>query len=420
MVMTPEEQRMMGNAQASQPRSGLLGLFDKAMKTDDDTGLSPLQNFAAALDPLIMKDMRAGQNIRQQGAQRATSISKNKTVDMLRKQGRNDLADAVMNGTIAAKEAFSVMQGEKSADTAFQRQKDLAAYQAGLKAPAAPKSYEFQAVAQALMNANPNLSSEEALNMALSKGPAPQKAPTSVQEYQYAAANNQLPEGVSTFPEYERFMARAGRDVQDQTMHPTQNRVLSEAEIEQDKAWVKTSGIVNPGRLISAQRNSATILSVLDQMGEVKEGQELSGPLVGSLGAFGRNIFNPEAEDVINRVSSVIQQSLKDTLGAQFAKTEGEQLIARAYDPKAPPELNAARLRALFMELDAIANAKLALNNQFTKHGTVAGYDIGLGTPTAEDFYSAFGSVENQFGYKAPLNNGSDSSDFDENGNRIR
>ena len=155
-------------------------------------------------------------------------------------------------------------------------------------------------------------------------------------------------------------------------------------------------------------------------MGEVKEGQELSGPLVGSLGAFGRNIFNPEAEDVINRVSSVIQQSLKDTLGAQFAKTEGEQLIARAYDPKAPPELNAARLRALFMELDAIANAKLALNNQFTEYGTVAGYDIGLATPTAEDFYSAFGSVENQFGYKAPLNNGSDSSDFDENGNRIR
>ena len=141
MVMTPEEQKMMGNAQASQPRGGLLGMFDKAMKTNDETGLSPLQNFAAALDPLIMKDMRAGQNIRQQGAQRASTISKNKTVDMLRKQGRIDLANAVMNGTIGAKEAFSVMQGEKSADTAFQRQKDLAAYQAGLKGRAAPKIY---------------------------------------------------------------------------------------------------------------------------------------------------------------------------------------------------------------------------------------------------------------------------------------
>ena len=420
MVMTPEEQKMMGNAQASQPRGGLLGMFDKAMKTNNETGLSPLQNFAAALDPLIMKDMRAGQNIRQQGAQRASTISKNKTVDMLRKQGRIDLANAVMNGTIGAKEAFSVMQGEKAADTAFQRQKDLAAYQAGLKGPAAPKTYEFQAVVQALMSANPNLSPEEALNMALSKGPAPQDKTGNIKEFLFAEQRGTLPEGVSTFPEYERFMARAARDVPDQTMHPTQNRILSEAEIEQDKAWVKTSAIVNPGRLISAQRNSATILSVLDQMGEVKEGQELSGPLVGSLGAFGRNIFNPEAEDVINRVSSVVQQSLKDTLGAQFAKTEGEQLIARAYDPKAPPELNAARLRALFMELDAIANAKLALNSQFTKYGTVAGYDISLATPTAEDFYSTIGNVENQFGYKAPPRGGSSSSDFDEYGNPIQ
>jgi len=137
MVMKLEEQDMMGNAQANQPRSGLLGLFDKAMKTNDETGLSPLQNFAAALDPMILPDLRGGQAIRQQGVQRVGTMSKNKTVDMLRKQGRNDLADAVMNGTIGAKEAFGVMQGEKAADTAFQRQKDLAAYQAGFKSPKA-------------------------------------------------------------------------------------------------------------------------------------------------------------------------------------------------------------------------------------------------------------------------------------------
>ncbi len=126
MVIKPEDQNMMGNAQASQPRSGLLGLFDKAMKTNEETGLSPLQNFAAALDPMILPDLRGGQAIRQQGVQRVGTMSKNKTVDMLRKQGRNDLADAVMNGTIGAKEAFGVMQNEKAADTAFRRQQALA------------------------------------------------------------------------------------------------------------------------------------------------------------------------------------------------------------------------------------------------------------------------------------------------------
>jgi len=131
----------MNPQQPSQPRGGLLGLFDKAMKPDEDTGLSPLQNFAAALDPLILKDLRGGEGIRQQGVQRAASMSKNKTVDMLRKQGRDDLANAVMNNTIGAREAFSVLQSEKAADTAFQRQKDLIGYKAGLKAPASPKLY---------------------------------------------------------------------------------------------------------------------------------------------------------------------------------------------------------------------------------------------------------------------------------------
>ena len=118
MVMNPQ--------QPSQPRGGLLGLFDKAMKPDEDTGLSPLQNFAAALDPLILKDLRGGEGIRQQGVQRAASMSKNKTVDMLRAQGRDDLANAVMNNTIGAREAFSVLQSEKAADLAFRRQQSLA------------------------------------------------------------------------------------------------------------------------------------------------------------------------------------------------------------------------------------------------------------------------------------------------------
>ena len=121
--------------QPSQPRGGLLGLFDKATTVSEDTGLSPFQNFAAALDPLIMKDMRIGADIRQEGAKRVADMSRNKTVAMLRAQGRDDLADAVLNRTIGLKDAFSVMQSEKAADTAFQRQKDLAAFSAGLKAP---------------------------------------------------------------------------------------------------------------------------------------------------------------------------------------------------------------------------------------------------------------------------------------------
>ena len=116
----------MNPQQPSQPRGGLLGLFDKATTASEDTGLSPFQNFAAALDPLIMKDMRIGADIRKQGVQRVADMSRNKTVAMLRAQGRDDLADAVLNRTIGVKDAFSVMQSEKAADLAFRRQQSLA------------------------------------------------------------------------------------------------------------------------------------------------------------------------------------------------------------------------------------------------------------------------------------------------------
>ena len=165
MFQKPEEQM----------RGGLLGLFDRATTANQTTGLNPLQRGAAALDALIMPELRMGQSIRQQGAARAADMSRNRTVETLRAQGRDDLAQAVLDGTIGGKEAFGVMQSEAAANKAFQRQKDLAAYQAGLKGPAAPKTYEFQAVTQALMNANPNLSQAEALKMALSKGPAAPK-----------------------------------------------------------------------------------------------------------------------------------------------------------------------------------------------------------------------------------------------------
>jgi hypothetical protein len=73
-----------------------------------------------------MKDMRIGADIRQQGVQRVADMSRNKTVAMLRAQGRDDLADAVLNRTIGVKDAFSVMQSEKAADLAFRRQQSLA------------------------------------------------------------------------------------------------------------------------------------------------------------------------------------------------------------------------------------------------------------------------------------------------------
>ena len=212
MVMNPQ--------QPSQLRGGLLGLFDKATTVSEDTGLSPLQNFAAALDPVIMKDMRIGADIRQQGVQRAADMSRNKTVAMLRAQRRNDLADAVMNRTIGAKEAFSVMQSEKAADLAFKREKDLIAYRTGLGSGKSLSGDER--LFQLYKNAYPDSTDAEILNKMRGEN-----TPAAIRELQIRAEKAGLVEGT---PEYQKFFETAG--VFQESGARTAGKLSSKAAIE--------------------------------------------------------------------------------------------------------------------------------------------------------------------------------------------
>ena len=111
MAATVQPPYMMGGDstynvnQREEPRAGLLGLFDRATAGNERTGLNPMQNFAAALDPLIMPELRGGDAIRKQGAQRAGELSKNRTVGMLRQQGQNKIADMLEQGLISGSDA---------------------------------------------------------------------------------------------------------------------------------------------------------------------------------------------------------------------------------------------------------------------------------------------------------------------------
>jgi hypothetical protein len=351
--------------QEEQGRGGLLGFFDRAIAPNQRTGMSPLTAAAAGLDALILPEMRMGDAIRQQGAQRAKGMAANRTAETLRAQGREDLAKLLLDGGINAQQAISMMQSDKAADLAFKRQKDLAAFTAGLKDPKAPKTYEFQAVVNDLMAANPNMSRSEALSLALNKN----KSVTNVQL------------GADGKPQ-STFWKKVDED------------------FAKDFAQLSSSG------LVSAERNAATIQAVLDKMGNT-EGMQLSGPGQALLGRMGRALFNPEAENVKGLVGQVVQQSLRETLGGQFAQKEGEALIQRAYDEALTPEMNAARLRALFTQLQSIAQSKRAMFDYAKAKGTLEGYEGPLvGTPTREDFFAVMQSA-------APV----DQSKFEVSGN---
>ena len=100
--------------QQAQPQQGGLGgllssLKDKAMAVDPQTGLTGLEQFAVALDPLIMTELRGGEAIQQRGAQRVSAGNKNRTIEMLRARGRDDLADMVERGMISISDAAGQM-----------------------------------------------------------------------------------------------------------------------------------------------------------------------------------------------------------------------------------------------------------------------------------------------------------------------
>ena len=101
-------------AQQAQPKQGGLGgllstLKDKAAAVNPQTGMTGFQQFASALDPLIMKQFRGGESIREAGAGRVAAGNKNKTVEMLKARGRNDLAEMVERGMISPTDAAGQM-----------------------------------------------------------------------------------------------------------------------------------------------------------------------------------------------------------------------------------------------------------------------------------------------------------------------
>ena len=301
MVMNPQ--------QPSQPRGGLLGLFDKAMKTDDDTGLSPLQNFAAALDPLILKDLRGGEGIRQQGVQRAATMSKNKTVDMLRAQGRDDLADALLNRTISTKEAFSVMQSEKAADLAFSRQKQLKQMGTGLGG-----NSEFAQKFRIYKSANPDMPDAEILQLLQAEDKS--NLPATFRSLDLTArASGFKPKSEGGTGKYEEFMSGQGAGFKQVAKNM--------ANLTTEKFAEYGASLQKAGRateLINRIKTSSSLDGVLGKV----EGQLKPGTPGGFL------LLNDAETDLVqlidNLENSVFLSAFQDLKGGgQITELEGEK-----------------------------------------------------------------------------------------------
>ena len=127
----------------------IQGLFGNLMKRNETTGLTPMQNFAQALDPLIMPEMRMGDAIRQRGQMQLQEMRRNKTIKELEERANNGDAvaqrylQAIRSGAIDMKTGFSGYLNEVAANERLQKQLSAQAARAGITAKGVQSSFSL-------------------------------------------------------------------------------------------------------------------------------------------------------------------------------------------------------------------------------------------------------------------------------------
>lgn len=101
-------------------------------------------------------------------------------------------------------------------------------------------------------------------------------------------------------------------------------------------------------------------IAVLDEgIADLKRAEALlqkgniTGPVVGALPEFARNVVAPTTITAEEAVGRVAQKELRAILGGQFAAKEGEQLIRRAFNPSQSEAENLLRVQSLRRQIEA-------------------------------------------------------------------
>ena len=143
---------------------------------------------------------------------------------------------------------------------------------------------------------------------------------------------------------------------------------------------------MNSGDMIGQVAQLETVLTKLEA------GEDVTGAAKGLMPDWYNYLVNPQVIENKERVAEVVQRNLKLILGGQFSEREGEQLIARAYNPALDEKENISRLKRLILQMKVGINARQKMIEHFDKHGTMKGY-IG-DRPSIQDFYNAMEGIQ--------------------------
>lgn len=112
---------------------------------------------------------------------------------------------------------------------------------------------------------------------------------------------------------------------------------------------------------------------------------QASGPLLGAFPNFLRKRIAGPGFAIQQNIERNIQASLRQVLGAQYTQIEGENLLARTFDPSLDESENKKRLDSLITRLDRAKTEKDRAVEYFRANGTLEGFH-GKTDWTAADF----------------------------------
>jgi hypothetical protein len=167
---------------------------------------------------------------------------------------------------------------------------------------------------------------------------------------------------------------------------PGQERLPTKLEEEIDKKFAPLAVEWMGGE----KSRSASRINQLKAVTNVLEsGKRITGPVVGLTPDVVLSFVNPGSREARATAERVIQDGMRATLGAQFTRVEGENFLARAYDPKALQADNVRRLRAIVTQMEESAKDRESMMKymQGPGKGSLQGYTGRV--PTIDDFYAA-------------------------------
>lgn len=136
-------------------------------------------------------------------------------------------------------------------------------------------------------------------------------------------------------------------------------------------AGTMVSEFIDSGGYADMEKNIKQLRAVSKTLGS---GSNITGPVLGQMPDMVGSVFNPQAVDTRQQVEEVVQRNLRALLGSQFTAQEGENLIARAYNPKLSEAVNKDRVDRLITGIEKAYAAKRAAAEYLNKNRTMRGY----------------------------------------------